>query len=60
MIVEKLNLIKKEIDKSGEYGFPVTETRWFVETEDGFDGTAQGYGFKSPQALYKCIWLFLQ
>ena len=58
MVVEKLNLIKKEIDKSGEYGFPVTETRWFVETGDGFDGTAQGYGFKSPQALYKAYSYF--
>lgn len=55
----KLNLIKKEIDKSEEYGVPVTETRWFVETNDSFDGTANGYGFKTPQAVYKAYYYFL-
>lgn len=55
----KLNLIKKEIDKSAEYdGIPVKETRWFVETNDGFDGSAQGYGYKSPQAVYKAYAYF--
>ena len=54
----KLDLIKKEIDKSEEYGVPVKETRWFVETNDGFDGTAQGYGFKTPQAVYKAYAYF--
>jgi hypothetical protein len=54
----KLNLIKKDIDKSAEYGVPVKETRWFVETNDGFDGTAQGYGFKTPQAVYKAYAYF--
>lgn len=56
--MDKLNLIKKEIDKSEEYGVPVTETRWFVETNDGFDGSAQGYGYKTPQALYKAYAYF--
>lgn len=56
---EKLNLIKKEIDKSAEYdGIPVKETRWFVETNDGFDGTANGYGYKTPQAVYKAYAYF--
>lgn len=54
----KLDLIKKEIDKSAEYGVSVKEVRWFVETNDGFDGTAQGYGFKTPQAVYKAYAYF--
>ncbi len=53
-----LNLIKKEIDKSEEYGVPVKETRWFVETNDGFDGTANGYGYKTPQAVYRAYAYF--
>lgn len=56
--MNKLNLIKKEIDKSEEYGVPVKETRWFVETNDGFDGAAQGYGYKTPQAIYKAYAYF--
>ena len=56
----KLNLIKKEIDLSHEYdGIPITETRWFVETNDGFDGTAQGYGYKSAQKLHKAYAYFI-
>ena len=54
----KLDLIKKEIDKSEDYGVPVKETRWFVETNDGFDGTANGYGYKTPQAIYKAYAYF--
>lgn len=34
------------------------EPRWFVETNDGFDGAAQGYGYKSPAKLYKAYWFF--
>jgi hypothetical protein len=45
----KLNLIKKEIKN---------ESRWFVETGDGFDGTAQGYGYKTPQAVYRAYTYF--
>lgn len=56
--MDKLNLIKKEIDKSEEYGVPVMETRWFVETNDGFDGSAQGHGYKTPQAVYKAYAYF--
>ena len=56
--MDKLKLIKKEIDKSEEYGFPVKETRWFAESEDGFDGSAQGYGYKTPQAVYKAYSYF--
>jgi hypothetical protein len=55
----KLNLIKKEIDKSEEYGVPMKETRWFVETNDDFDGTANGHGYKTPQAVYKAYYYFL-
>ena len=54
----KLDLIKKEVDKSEEYGAPVKETRWFVETNDGFDGTANGYGYKTPQAVYRAYSYF--
>lgn len=54
----KLDLIKKEIDKSEDYGVPVKETRWFVETNDGFDRTANGYGYKTPQAVYKAYAYF--
>lgn len=50
----KLDLIKKQVDKDG-----YQETRWFVNTGDGFDGTAQGYGYKTPQAIYKAYYYFL-
>jgi hypothetical protein len=59
----KLDLIKKQITKKEDYGGGViderVEARWFVETNDGFDGTAQGYGYKTPQALYKAYHYFL-
>lgn len=42
--MEKLNLIKKDMNG---------EPRWFVKTNDGFDGTAQGYGYKTPDAVYR-------
>jgi hypothetical protein len=29
-----------------------TETRYFGETEDSFDGTAQGYGLKKSKTSY--------
>jgi hypothetical protein len=32
--------------------------RWFASTNDGFDGTAQGYGYKSAQAAHKAYWFF--
>ena len=54
---QKLNLIKKIIENNHD-GFIQCETRWFVETNDGFDGTAQGYGYKSPQSLYKAYHYF--
>jgi DNA-binding transcriptional regulator GbsR (MarR family) len=44
----KLNPIKKEIDKSKEYGVPVKETLWFVKNNDGFDGNANGHDYKTP------------
>jgi len=48
-----IKLIKKEIIKDIDDHFETKETRWFAETNDNFDGTAQGYGYKSPQAVYK-------
>jgi len=33
-----------------------TETRYFAETGDGFDGTANGYGYKSMEKLRKAYW----
>ena len=35
-----------------------TETRYFGKTEDSFDGTAQGYGFKSKEKLEKAYWFY--
>ena len=35
-----------------------TEIRYFAKTDDKFDGTAQGYGFKSRQKLEKAYWFF--
>ena len=35
-----------------------TETRYFGETEDSFDGTAQGYGYKSKPKLMKAYWFY--
>lgn len=55
----KLNLIKKEVKKSSQYGTYSRETRWFVETNDGFDDTANGYGYKTPKAVYKAYSYFL-
>ncbi|MBX8636697.1 MAG: hypothetical protein KIS30_08690 [Thermoplasmata archaeon] len=34
------------------------ETRYFAETGDGFDGTAQGYGYRSMEKLNKAYWYF--
>lgn len=35
-----------------------SETRYFAETDDGFDGTAQGYGYKSIEKLHKAYWYY--
>lgn len=35
-----------------------TETRYFGKTDDGFDGTAQGYGYKSKEKLEKAYWFY--
>jgi hypothetical protein len=35
-----------------------TETRYFAKTDDGFDGTAQGYGYKSIEKLKKAYWFY--
>lgn len=34
------------------------ETRYFAKTHDGFDGTAQGYGYKSKEKLQKAYWFY--
>lgn len=44
--VEKLKLTKKN-------------GRWFTETNDRFDGTAQNYGYKTPRGLYRAYYYFL-
>ena len=60
--MDKLNIIKKEIIKEEDCGDGFInkkrELRYFVETNDGFDGTAQGYGYKSHQAIYKAYSYF--
>lgn len=35
-----------------------TETRYFGKTDDCFDGTAQGYGYKSKEKLEKAYWFY--
>jgi hypothetical protein len=35
-----------------------TETRFFAKTDDHFDGTAQGYGYKSIEKLNKAYWFY--
>lgn len=34
------------------------ETRYFAETDDGFDGTAQGHGYRSVEKLKKAYWFY--
>jgi uncharacterized protein YdcH (DUF465 family) len=48
----------KIIEKSIQVDEFITETRYFAETDDGFDGTAQGYGYKSLEKLNKAYWYF--
>lgn len=33
--------------------------RFFAKTDDRFDGTANGYGYKSKQSLLRARWYFL-
>jgi len=35
-----------------------SETRYFGKTDDSFDGTAQGYGYKSKEKLEKAYWFY--
>lgn len=47
-----MNITTKKVeDTTGN-----TSLRYFGETKDGFDGTAQGYGYKSKQKLMKAYW----
>lgn len=41
-----------------EDGVGNTETRYFGKIDDGFDGTAQGYGYKSKEKLEKAYWFY--
>ncbi len=41
-----------------EDGVGNTETRYFGKTDDGFDGAAQGYGYKSKEKLEKAYWFY--
>ncbi len=52
-----MKIIKKQVNKGCEE-YPVFETRYFAESDDGFDGTAQGYGYKSIEKINKAYWFF--
>jgi len=49
-----MEIITKQI-KVNEFE---TETRFFAKTDDHFDGTAQGYGYKSVGKLNKAYWFY--
>ena len=46
-------MIKRTWTETKDY-----EARYFAETDDGFDGTAQGYGYKSMEKLQKAYWYY--
>ncbi|MBX9770787.1 MAG: hypothetical protein K2X29_05425 [Candidatus Obscuribacterales bacterium] len=46
----KLKIEKRRSQDSDGYW----ETRYFAQRIGRFDGTANGYGYKSLQALYRC------
>lgn len=50
---DKIKIESKYVDING-----IKEKRYFAETRNGFDGTAQGYGYKSKQKIYKAYWYF--
>ena len=54
----RLRVGQDKIITKGEVDFPEYETRYFGKTDDGFDGTAQGYGYKSIEKLNKAYWFF--
>ena len=58
-MVDNLNITCKTIQVGEDIEFPSYETRYFAESNDGFDGTAQGYGYKSKQKLILAHWYFL-
>jgi hypothetical protein len=58
-MVDNLNITSKTIQVGEDIEFPSYETRYFAESNDGFDGTAQGYGYKSKQKLILAHWYFL-
>jgi hypothetical protein len=55
-MTEQLNIISKTIQTNDDIEFPNYETRYFADKKDGFDGTAQGYGYKSKQKLMIAYW----
>ena len=52
--MEKMKITTKQI-KTNEFE---TEIRYFAETNDDFDGNAQGYGYKSIEKLKKAHWFY--
>jgi hypothetical protein len=46
------NIISREV-RIDEYQ---KETRWFSDSERGFDGTAGGYGYRTLEKLRKAYW----
>jgi len=55
-MTEELNITTKTIQIGDDAEFPNYETRYFADSKDGFDGTAQGYGYKSKQKLMVAYW----
>ena len=49
-----MKIVRKSV-KVDEF---VTEARYFAETDDGFDGAAQGYGYRSVAKLQKAYWYY--
>lgn len=58
-MVDNLIITSKTIQTGDDIEFLNYETRYFAESDDGFDGTAQGYGYKSKQKLILAYWYFL-
>jgi len=58
-MVDNLNITSKTIQLGEDIEFPSYEIRYFAESNDGFDGTAQGYGYKSKQKLILAHWYYL-
>ena len=51
-------MIKKITSKKIPINEYENEIRYFAESDDGFDGNAQGYGYKSVEKLKKAYWWY--